>query len=196
MGTYYGSRSVDAEIILDLEKGTLTTDYSLNKLGSPFSSNNSVIRNSEWLELPVKARLPWALYVTGLAFLGPFIALFMFYGTIVMNSKYGRKDPKSQHEYQKVLRWYYSIMRGIGEKSCEGKLAEPNLKFEIPNNMWLTYEMTGEYKEKIRKISLMRNMVRNYKFGKYHREKQDGWNFIFEFTDIPTSGSCRVKYIA
>jgi hypothetical protein len=195
MGTYYGSKSLDAEIILDLEKGTLTTDYSLNKFGSPFSSNNSVIRNSEWLEIPIKKRLPWALYVTGLAFLGPFMALFMFYGTIIFNSKHV-KDHKAQHEYQKILRWYYSIIRGIGEKTCEGKLVEPILKFEIPNNMWLTYEMTGEYKDKVRKISLMRNMVKNYKFGKFPREKQDGWNFIFEFSEIPASGSCRVKYIS
>jgi len=194
MSIYSGTRALDAEIVLDLSKGEVTMDYSLNTFGNIFNSNRSVVTNSEWMEMPMKERLKWALYMTGMELLSPFVALFMVYGSLIMNSKLV-KDPNAQHDYQKILKWYYGQVRGIAEQKREGRLAEAHLKFELPNNMWLTYEMTGEYQDKATKISLLRNMVTQYKFGKFRRDKQDGWNFIIEFADPPANGSCTIKYI-
>lgn len=195
MSIYAGSRALDAEIVLDLSKGEVTMDYSLNHFGNIFNSNRSVTTNSEWMDMPLKERLKWAAYMTGMELLGPFMALYMLYGTIIMNSKFV-KDPNAQHDYQKIIKWYYGQTRGIAEQVREGRLAESFLKFELPNNMWLTYEMTGEYQDKARKISFLRNMVTQYKFGKFRREKQDGWNFVIEFAEPPAHGSCTIKYIA
>jgi len=195
MSIYSGSRALDAEIVLDLSKGEVTMNYSLNPFGIIFDSNRSVIVDSEFATMPLKERLKWALYMTGMGFLAPIMALYMVYGSILMNSKYV-KDPNAQHDYQKILKWYYGQVRGIAEQKREGKIAESFLKFELPNNMWLSYEMTGEYQEKARKISFLRNMVMQYKFGKFKRLKQDGWNFIVEFEEPPAHGSCTVKYIA
>jgi hypothetical protein len=195
MSIYSGSRALDAEIVLDLSKGEVTMNYSLNRFGIIFDSNRSVVTDSEFIKMPMKQRIKWALYMSAMDLLAPVMALYMIYGSLFMNSKYV-KDPNAQYDYQKIIKWYYGQVRGIAEQKREGRLFEQQLKFELPNNMWLSYEMTGEYQEKAKKISFLRNMVTQYKFGKFRRLKQDGWNFIVEFEEPPAHGSCIVKYIA
>jgi hypothetical protein len=195
MTHYPGKRALDAEITINLLEGSIDMDYSLNKFGDPLDSNHSVAINSTFRKLPKKERLMWACSAGGFRISGTLVIMFLMpLFTFLVGQKI-ITNPKYHYKYQKLLKEYEEIAFGVFEQFHSGQLPSNYLIFLVGKNIWLEYELTGEYKEKIKTISLKRNFVRMIKFGKFPEEKQDGWNLIFEFTEIPTSGSCLVRYV-
>jgi hypothetical protein len=197
MTEYKGTKSLSAEILIDFEKRELVMDYSLNKFGGlmgTIDSNHSVAIDSEWRSLPIITRMKYASIVctqTGVSMIPiSFIMLIMS-----LTNGLGKISPSLQLYYQKLLKWWLVLLGGIDQQTSEGKLDTRILKFHLHHNTWISYELEGEYRDKITSISLVRNMVHHYKFGKFEEEKQRGWNMIFEFTEPPTSGSCTIKYV-
>lgn len=195
MTHYAGNKSLDAEIVMDFVTGDITMDYSLNKMGSSYSSNRSAILNSEWRELPLKIRLKYAAIVTFLSSMGVLVVGLYTLIFITLSNVGVIKDPKTQYEHQELMRKFYSYLAGTYEQYYEGKLSDSVLTFVVPNNLWIKYELTDEYLKKIKSISLLRNFLKHKRFGISSELKQDGWKMVFEFIEPPSSGSCTIKYV-
>lgn len=194
MTEYIGVKSLDAEITLDFINHNVVMDYSLNKFGRHSNSNTSTIFNDVFKELSYEKRL----YETLIYLIkGIFLLLTTFVTVTISDLIYYQiaTSSKIHSIYQKFMVYKYVNLYGIFEQSKFGKLNEPGLIFHIPSNLWFEYNLDGDYKNKIKSISLKRCFCIHYKFGKYKRQKQDGWNVIFEFTDIPQDGSCILRYI-
>lgn len=193
MTLYPGTKSINAEIILDFIAGTVTMDYSLNKFGSPYL-NITTRNNSEWREAKTLTKLRY-----GIQEFFCFIALVLFMPimttmTILVENKI-IKSPKLQYHCQNILRWCIEHSIGTMQQSREGILKDVILKFRIPINIWFSYKLSGEYQDKIKSISLLRNYITFVRFGKFREEQQDGWNIVFEFTDPPQHGSATITYV-
>lgn len=195
MGKYFGNKSLDAEIILSFVMGEVTMDYSLNKFGYP-NNSNSVVMNSEWRNQPFSVKIKCMMLDT-LLFVGR-----IFGATAFPMSLFARltemkllKDPKWSYKHQKFLKWYFTNLNGIRQQSHSGELKNLVLMFTIPDNLWVDYELEGEYKEKIKSISLLRNFTVFYRYGRFKEIRQNGWNVVFEFISEPSQGSCVIKYV-
>ena len=194
MTGYSGHGGLDAEITLNLVEGSITMDYSLNKFGNPLDSNRSVVLNSTFRKLPPKTQLLEILATAGTGMLGLLgVMFFVPVFTVLVQHKI-IKNPRYHYQYQKLLKWYMIRAFGIFEQSHSGP-SDNKLSFFIEKNIWLSYELSGEYQEKIKTVSLKRNFVHLLKFGKFPQEKQYGWNVMFEFTEPMTSGSCTIRYV-
>ena len=194
MTRYAGVKALDAEIILNLIEGTVTMDYSLNKYGNPSESNHSISFNSEWKTQPFYIKYLYILWITFLLFcrIGWSFVVNIF--TLLANRGY-IKNPQWQYNYQRFYAWIDSSLTGKWELSKTGALKETTLVLGSINNMLIEYELTGEYKDKIKSVSLLRNFQNHLKFNKFKEVHQNGWNVVFEFTDPPQSGSCTVWYV-
>jgi hypothetical protein len=197
MSIYSGNRSLDAEIKLNFIDETITMDYSLNKFGSPYSSNHSVILNNSCKRQPILIRIKCAL----IGIFATIIAIPVFSFMPVMSFMaergiIGKNGGNFQYKVQKLYRWVLVHGRGIYEQSYSGKLNGNVLAFHIPNNLWVSYELSGEYEDKIASMSLSRNFVKHKIGGEFECLKQDGWNVIFEFVTPPESGSCCIEYVS
>jgi len=194
MTRYAGVESLDAEIILDLIKGEVTMDYTLNRFGRPLDSNHSVTVNSQWRTFPWRTRLKYAfLDVVVLSFGAISLILIIPLASTLFNLKIITSE-KMHYDYQNFLNWYFSHKYGVFEISQEGPLNSNKLVFLIPTNIGWEYELSGEYKEKIKTISFLRNFIKHKRYGISPELKQDGWQVLFEFIEPPQSGSCLVKY--
>jgi hypothetical protein len=194
MTRYAGVKALDAEIILNLVEGTVTMDYSLNKLGNPLQSNFGAVLESEWKSQSLLTRLLYILRVTGLLLIHPFFAFVIVLFTFLTERKL-ITNPKWQYNYQRFYAWIDSNIDGKWEQSQTGALKDTRLTFPIWSNLFLEYELTGDYKDKIKSISLLRNFQTHWRFDKFKEITQKGWNVVFEFTDPPQSGSCTVWYV-
>lgn len=192
MTEYSGNKALDAEITLDFLKKNLTMDYSLNKFGSPYESNTTTTINDSFRVLPLKMRLAESIVAGSTLLCGmPFMMLSPFH-TFFTEHKI-ITNPMIHYKYQQILKYVLIHTRWMVEQSKSGELFEPVLTFRLQNNVWFEYELDGEYQDKIKTISLKRRFIKKYLFGKYPREQQVGWNVIFEFTEIPKSGSCILR---
>jgi len=171
-------------------------DYSLNSFGSPFSSNDSTVISNEWRDAPFLKRLPYAAF--SLLLLVAFIPLGILIPTFtaINQSKAIKPGPIWQLRYQKLLKWYLENALGTLEQSREGELKDFVLVFTIPNNIWIYYDLKGEYSEKIQMVALKRRFLIQYKFGRFKEIRQRGWNVVFTFSDLPRSGSCTIRHIS
>jgi hypothetical protein len=196
MTLYAGDRALDAEILLDLAEGkNLTIDYTLNRYQSGMNSNRAVIENHEWKNTSKKEKFKHSMVAAGtgclivpLLFLMPLITALVNMG--VLNNK------NIHYKYQNLLKRITTATGGIWEESCCGEAHQKTITFTIPSNMWFEYELEGDYQTKIKKISLKRNIIKFRMFGKFLQRKQKGWNVIFEFIELPTNGSCTIRYVS
>lgn len=196
MTRYSGVRALDAEIVLDFVEGIVTMDYSLNKLGSPHLSNNSVVITSEWKSLPFLERIKYALWRAGLAFTSVVGVIPVYMVCFTLLVEHGIIiDPKKHQWHHEFLKYYFQNLKGVWEQSRCGDLKDTTLEFRIPYNLWFEYELEGEYRDKIESISLLRNIVRQWVCGKFLQTRQDGWKIVFKFGSVPSTGSCIVRSI-
>lgn len=194
MTLYAGTKSFDAEIILNFIEGSVTMDYTLNKYGNFFESNTSTVLESEFKSKSVSVKLIYLLWNFILLLANPLVLCGMISMGFLGNKKI-ITNPKIQYYWQCYLKFFYSNLNGIDEQSHEGKLYENKLTFTIPNNLWLEYELKGEYQNKIKSISLLRNIVNRKQFGKFHKRMQRGWKVVFEFIEPPQNGSVKIVYL-
>jgi hypothetical protein len=192
MTEYTGRNALDAEIQLDLVKGDIIIDYSLNKFGSNMDSNMSYSDDTDtFAKLPVLARgYCWVKFI-GIMSIGMIgIAFTSITSQLVSKDGWFRDLPQ---KHQKFMAWFHKQTLGIRIHTVSGKLPEPKIVIQIPNNVWIHYELTGDYEKKIKSVSLKRNLVSYLEFGKFPKTAQRGWKVIFEFTDIPEDGSCTLQ---
>lgn len=193
MTKYGGVKSLDAEVCIDFTSNDIVMDYSSNKYANRHNSNTSGVllpynKNFTYYLETFKNILmvipAYALIIIPLAHMSTLVEK-----GLVTNKKY-------QYMYQNYLKWLRMNFTGYGEQSSHGDLQGKILKFRIPNNIYMEYELEGDYKDKISKISLKRHWVTFYKYGKFKSITQNGWDVIFEFNSIPTHGSCILKSTA
>ena len=196
MTQYAGNKSLDAEISIDLEKGKIQMDYSLTHLQDPDDSNRSAKLTSKWwgVRESKKVFLKRFLVAMGMELFIPFLAIYCAFFSRLSRKGY-LKDPKYQYNHQDFLRKFFTKKEGVWELSHSGPLFEPKVVFWIPGNIWVEYQLEGEYQEKIQTISLVRNFVKFKKFGLYDEVCQNGWLVIFKFSGLPQNGSCLIKYV-
>lgn len=105
MSFYAGVKSLDAEITLNFENKELLIDYSLNTSGDPYSSNNTVVINDEFKNLPLgeqrKQNLLGFFKVMG-AILS--LAVIMPTMTFLTENKWF-KSPEQHYKYQRFLKY-------------------------------------------------------------------------------------------
>ena len=192
MKLYEGSKSLDAEITIDLVEGEVTMDYSLNKHGCVFDSNTSVVLESEWrkrrtLPIAIKRALFWYI-----VFPAKFAMPFIQTGYTFLHSIGFKKE--WQYKYQNFLKWMYSN-EYIHEKVVSGEIRSQSITFWMEKNIWMEYTLSEEYSEKIKYIYLLRHFETGYLFGKYREVRQNGWDLVFSFTEPPKRGSCKVRHV-
>jgi len=184
MNAYKALKSIDAEIILDLERGKAIFDYSLNKYASPLDSNHSCYLSKErinesWIWIKIKSILSF-IYIFCIS---DFVAGFVNY------------FPKYQYTHQKLLKLTNLNVCGMIEEAEYGEQKTNKIKFHINNNIWFDYTLEGDYKDQIKKVSLLRHFVRK-SFGRFIKHRQDGWDVIFEFKEPPKHGNVVLRSIA
>jgi hypothetical protein len=194
MTFYSGVKSLDAEITIDFAEGNIHMDYSRNHLGSPYNSNTSAVLDSEWDTMPQIEKLKVTLWISFMVFSLPCL-LFVYQPLSTYLANHRTISAKAHYEHQAFLKYFYQYMGGIYKHIEEGDLKTTTCKFHLPHNLWMEYELHGEYQDKIKTISLRRRFLRKKRFGKYWETRQNGWDLIFEFTDIPRSGSVIVREI-
>lgn len=194
MTRYAGVKSLDAEITLNLLDGNIVLDYTHNSNGNPFESNRSATIYSEWKDASFPTRFIYVLWweithfvmIFGLIFYMP---IMTWLGSRQMLS------PETQYKHQKFLKWYYIQSEGIHVQRIAGKYDRKTILFHIDANVWLEYKLCGDYKDKVQKISLKRNFQLFKRFGVFNELRQNGWNVIFEFSEPPQHGSCKIFHI-
>lgn len=192
MTFYSGVKSLDAEIIVDFIRGDIHMDYSLNSLGSLYNSNTSMVLGSEWAGKSFLVKMQYILWGTLLILATPTMVWYVPLSTFLFNKGFV-KSPEAQYDHQNFMRWFWTNYRGIYERKMEGVLKDTILEFKLPHNLYVEYELEGDYQNKIKSVSLLRNFLRHKKFGTFWETRQDGWKLIFEFVDIPQWGSCIVR---
>jgi hypothetical protein len=197
MTIYSGNRSLDAEIKLNFSDGEIQMDYSLNKYGSQYSSNRSVKLKDTYRKLPVWTQFKCEL-IRGM-YCG--IAIFVAVGMPISSNLaemgiLGKYFKGLQFRIQNFYKKVFSTINGINEQEYSGELSGTRLAFRIPNNLWVDYEMGGDYEKYVTSVQLSRNFVQFYTMGKYPCLKQHGWNMVFEFSNAPKAGFCVIRYVS
>ncbi len=178
---YTGNKSSDAEIVMDLSKGIITFDYSLNVFGNPYNSNTSCTLQKEYNKLKPSE-----------AFLNPFYDIIALYARFATLPIFQKIIP--QYEAQKITLWAMKRLHGLQEQHVIGKQETKTVTFYIHVNLWFEYELEGDYKDKIQKVELRRRFVRKiYKDSSCF--KQDGWNVIFIFSESPQHGNIVLRSV-
>lgn len=187
-----GNKSLDAEIYIDLVKGDITFDYSSNAIASPYNSNTSAVKLDEFGDLPL-----WEQWREGIR-RTPVIILFILYNVVTtpivtwcMHRGY-LKRKEWQVEHQKLLKWFYVDNLCGKRQIIAGPLDQKFLRVWLQHNMWFEYNLDGDFKDMVTKISLVRHYDNLLMFGKYNKIRQDGWDIEFQFCDIPQTGKCTI----
>lgn len=194
MTRYAGVKSLDAEITLNLLDGNISIDYTHNSSGNPFESNRSATIYSEWKDAPFLTKFLYALWWEITHFVMPFGLIFYVPIMTWLGSRQ-MLSPESQYKHQKFLKWYYIQSSGIRVQRIAGKNDRKTVLFHIDANVWLEYNLCGDYRDKIKSISLKRNFQLFKRFGVFNELRQNGWNVIFEFTEPPQHGSCKIFHV-
>jgi len=193
---YIGSHHLDAEIHIDFSDRNITMDYSKNEDNDSFSlgSNNGVVYDNKWLLIPYKERLIQATkFVMVMLFISPVIfPFYVLFGTLFLNSRFG-SHPQLHYLDQRIKKWVYLNMTGLYE--VIRKVDDSRIVIPVPNNLWIEYEISDAAAEKITGVHLMRRFLNYYRYGMSHEIRQDGWEMIFEFSEVPPDSYVSVKYI-
>lgn len=193
MGVYSGDKSLDAEIYLNLITGELTMDYSMNKYGTPYNSNELELKN-DLRTMPRVLRLKRV--ATNIIF-GIFMIMYGFTAAVLTYlTTHGKvKNKNYQVEHQKLMKYVSERCFGIVRYQLDAPIRELVVTVPLRRNLWVGYTLEGECRDKIKSIALKRRIVTHILEGKYHRQSQSGWNLIFEFTDYPQTGKCIIDYV-
>jgi hypothetical protein len=191
---YVGSKSLDAEIYIDFEKGTVLMDYGLNKNFNPLQSNRSTSHDetNEWIKLSAPKKLFHIYQRFTVFFTDPLLGIGMYFITELSLRGW---FPKSwQYPYQKFLQGYHSFFTGYYEENFGGEMGGTILQVPVDHNVWCHYDLTGDYEKYITKIAFERRVRKFLKFGKFSQFVQDGWVLTFEFSQPPKEGTVKVQY--
>ena len=195
MTLYSGNKALDAEIFLDLETGKLTMDYSLNEKGSDYESSTSCKLKDKFSELgrwmkikEISKRIPTTIFFICYSISAMPIITFLLKHKIVKNKNY-------QIEHQLLLKKMLSYNLGVHQKIREGPLQEPVMIFGFSHNVWMSYQLEGEYQKEIKSIALKRHFQKRKLYGIYEQVRQNGWDLVFEFHHAPQSGSCIIESV-
>ena len=196
MTRYGGTKALDAEIKIDFSSNTVLMDYSTVKGNARYDSNRAVVLSSEWKDAPILTRLKYATWITALMFIKMFgvIGLYTIYFTYLANHGI-IKSADAQYDHQRLLQYFYSYLYGTKEETVSGECKEDKIVFHFWNNLYLDYELYGDYREKITSISLVRRYVHIKRFGVFAETRQNGWNLIFGFSEPPKNGYCIVRSV-
>ncbi len=194
MTKYIGKRSMDSEMFIDLEKGTVLFDYTLNKFQddllssnqSFFNFNNNVDYDTDtslksFLRMKIsdnKARLIHLLYIISVKY--------------KFKLKWDGRD--IAYANQEATINYIKRHYGISEYTFEGQHNSNILTYHLTSNLWFEYELEGDYRDKIKNIELKRRFVRNIHENGIS-DQQDGWDLIFNFGGIPMHGKYIIRYL-
>lgn len=178
---YTGNKSSDAEITMDLVKGIIDFDYSLNRFGRARNSNSSCVLQKEFRNISIKELILSIPY--------NFVAIYATFAMLPLIQKI-----ISQYTAQKIAVWGMKRLRGLQEQQAIGKQETKSVSFFIPINLWFEYELDGDYSDKIHKIELRRRFIKRiYWYGSCFR--QQGWNVIFTFLEPPQYGYVVLKSV-
>lgn len=191
---YLGKKSMDSEMFIDLAKGTIKFDYTLNKYQddllssnqSFFDFNNNIdYETDDSLKSFIKERL--SLYKV--------LIIHLLY---IISVKYNRKISWNGQDIayanQEAEIYYMRTQYGTSEYTFEGRHNSKELIYHLSSNLWFEYELEGDYRNKIISIELKRRFVRNiHKVG--ISNQQDGWNLRLMFSGIPMHGKCIIRYL-
>lgn len=170
---YVGNRHADAEIVINLDKGIVSFDYSLNKFGRSTASNNTCTLQKETSKIK--------------SLVNPLFFYPALFSCLATHPAIIKLIPQYQSTLQKISLWGCKHLSGLQEQQIIGKQLLNNICFYITKNLWFEYELDGDYKDKIKKIELRRRFVKKvYWYGSYFQ--QLGWNVIFTFQEPPQHG--------
>lgn len=192
---YIGNRSLDAEISIDFRTGKVLMDYSSNSFHDPLNSNTSMVEDerNQWLNLP-KWKMHLLAIIFGQRYAWEFlVGILMGISTRLMRRKLFPE--KLHYPYQNFLKNYYRLFYGTYHESFEGEMAGTILQVPVDKNIWVSYELEGDYEKYISQIHFDRRIREFHKFDNYPLFVQDGWVLTFEFEQPPQNGSCKVTYV-
>lgn len=185
MSTYIGDKSLDAEVSINLVEGKIIMDYSLNQFFNPCDNYSYSTKK----KLPIIKKIEillkdiWSVYYS-------LIYCFVFYAHIFVLTIL-RKD--SQYWYQKHQKNLNLIVTGMKIIEKSGASSE-SITYQLDKNLWFEYELFGEYREKIKSISLKRHIITVVWQG-ISRKKQEGWIVEFKFISAPQDGKLILRYV-
>jgi hypothetical protein len=191
---YGGTKALDAEIKIDFSSNEILMDYSTVKGFARYDSNHSVFLKDDWKAQLIHVRLAYILWQDVIHLIMPVFALYQIYFTWLVACGVIR-SADAMYDHQRLMQYIYTFKEDIWEKSVSGPLETKALKFMVPNNLFLGYKLTGQYREKVKAISLTRRYLKRKQFGVFERIQQQGWWLTFEFTDPPQEGSCTVDFV-
>jgi hypothetical protein len=144
MTAYAGTKSHDAEIVLDFVNKHVTMDYSLNKLGRSSNSNTSAVFNNTLRDVPFLQFFIDCI-IAALIFVFSFIPVILIAPimTILLDHKI-LTNTTIHYWFQRWLKYSLVNFTGISEQRKGGKLYESVLVFRIPHNVWFEYNLEGE----------------------------------------------------
>jgi hypothetical protein len=196
MTRYGGTKALDAEIKIDFTKNTIFMDYSSVKGMARIESNSAIVLEDEFKKLSKWERFKYALWLLAIVLPRSFFVFPVYSVAFVSLVNRGViKSAEWQYNYQVFLQYIYTSLHGTIERVIEGEQFSKKLIVGMPNNLYFEYDLTGEYKEKIQSISVVRRYVTYKRFGVFKKTVQCGWDLVFEFIEPPKSGSCRVEFI-
>lgn len=191
---YLGKRSMDSEMFIDLEKGTIKFDYSLNKYQQDLlSSNQSFFDFNNNIDYDVETSLITKIK-TFLSIYKLLIIHLLYRYSVTFNRKikWGGQDIAYVHQEAQIN--HIITHFGTSEYTFEGRHTSKEIIYHLSSNLWFEYELEGDYRDKVKSIELKRRFVRNiHKFG--ISDQQDGWNLILNFRGIPMHGKCIIRYL-
>ena len=192
---YFGTKSLDAEIYLDLVQGEIRMDYSSNAFFSNYESSHSTKKgDGTWWELPRLKRVLLEFLISP-AQLCMGIIIMIIMPTTVFLTKHNLFPASWHYPYQNFLKWSYKTYVGVYQESFEGELSGTVLQCPIKHNIWFGYELAGDYEKYITNISFERRLMEFKKFNEHSITVQDGWVLTFEFSQPPKTGSCKIEYV-
>jgi len=193
MSTYYGDKSLDGEIYLNLITGNLTMDYTLNKHGSSYDSNCLTLSNEHAAAPALEKLKKWTrtlpISCFALVYFMTMIPLITF-----LNSHGLLKNKQYQVEHQRIMKELCARCWGTYLIVKDAPFKESVVSVYVRNNLWLGYTLDGECQDKIKSIALTRNFMTHTLWG-YKIIRQRGWTLTFEFTGIPLTGKCVVEHV-
>jgi hypothetical protein len=204
MANYYGGKAVDAEVTIDFSKNELTMDYTFNHLRDidGFSKKevekrglytpenlDDAFYNQPRLKLAKDYAIGMAV---GIIFFLPVVLTTAY---LSMLSDLFQTPKKYQLMFQRFFRWYAITSGGTSIKYHSGEMKDTKLTIDIGWNLWMSYELEGDYQDQIKAISLKRNFFVRKMFGKYPYITRNGWKVEFEFTNPPKHVSCKVEHL-
>lgn len=190
---YSGTKSVDAEIVINFSNNSVVMDYSNNEKGAEGNSDYGLYYESEWKTLPVPVRLKQAFITTFALFVERLILPFIVVTVTLLQSNGYLLSEKHQYAMQQLRKWF--CVNKLGTVEIIQRITSTNTVIHIPHNLWVQYELSDNASKYIQEIRLIRHFDNFYRFGKYHEIRQNGWDIVFIFTTLPENSLVSVRYV-